>query len=196
MILLLALALSVIVALLRGGQFVHLASVSLRYGWLAILAFALQVIVIYFPERRVSGLVSLKSLIIPMTYTVILLVALFNIKAPGIYLIVLGLVLNLVAMSANGGFMPVTFEALRRAGLDHMALGMENGARVMASKDIILSREATRLWFLSDILVLGKPLPLASVFSVGDVALASGVFVLLQRTMRVRTAGSRTELHS
>jgi len=102
----------------------------------------------------------------------------------------LGLTLNILVMVANGGFMPVTLEALQRAGLAHMALGIEDGARVMASKDIILSREVTRLWYLSDILVLRRPFPWSTVFSVGDVLLMAGVFVLLQRTMRPSTLHS------
>ena len=188
MILLLAMALSVLVALLRGGRFTHLAHVSFRYGWLAILAFSMQITVIYFPEQPMDGLWSWKTLIIPISYSFILLVCLLNIRIPGIPFIALGLALNILAMSVNGGFMPVTLEALQRAGLGHMALGAENGARIMASKDIILSREATRLWFLSDVLVLGSPMPLTTVFSVGDVLLMLGAFVLLQRTMRPSTA--------
>jgi len=143
----------------------------------------MQISVIYFPDPPLDGLISWKSFIIPVSYGIILFVAILNIKMPGLIFIIFGLLLNILVISANGGFMPVTLEALSRAGLGHMALGTGNGARVMASKDVILSREATRLWFLSDILVLSKPFPLGSVFSVGDILLALGVFVLLQRTM-------------
>jgi hypothetical protein len=183
MILLLALALSMVIALLQGGKLVRLAHVPFRCGWLAILAFTMQTGVIYFPEQQAAGGISWKTLIIPVTYTIILIVTLWNIKLPGMVLIVLGLASNILVMAINGGYMPVTLEALRGAGLAHMALGVEDGARVMASKDIILSRGATRLWFLSDVLVLGRPFPWTSVFSVGDVLLASGVLVLLRRTM-------------
>jgi len=190
MILLLAMALSVAVALLRGGRLTHLARVSFRYGWLAILAFLMQTTVIYFPEQRMGEVSFLKSLVLPVSYGLILFVAVLNHKLPGMAAIMLGLTLNILVMVANGGFMPVTLEALQRAGLAHMALGIEDGARVMASKDIILSREVTRLWYLSDILVLRRPFPWSTVFSVGDVLLMAGVFVLLQRTMRPSTLHS------
>jgi hypothetical protein len=194
MILLLAMALSVVVALLRGGSFVHLARVPFRYGWLAILTLFMQSIVIYFPEAKMGQMWSWKSLLMPVSYSIILLVSILNTRLPGIPLIILGLALNILVISVNGGFMPVTIEALQRAGLGHMALGIENGARVMASKDIILSREATRLWLLSDVLVLNSPFPLATVFSVGDVLLMLGFFVLLQRTMCPSTLRSTVAL--
>ena len=63
----------------------------------------------------------------------------------------------------------------------------------MASKDIILSREATRLWFLSDVLVLGKPFPLPTVFSLGDVFLMLGACVLLQSIMLFRASQSASD---
>jgi hypothetical protein len=190
MILLLVMTLSILVALLRGGKLAHLAQVSFHYGWLAVLAFAMQITVIYFPEARMDTLHPWNAFLIPVSYGLLFLVATLNRGLPGVPFIAVGLALNIVVMGLNGGLMPVTFEALRQAGLEHMALGTANGARVMASKDIILSREATRLWFLSDVLVLGKPFPLSTVFSLGDVFLMLGACVLLQRIMLFRASQS------
>jgi hypothetical protein len=190
MILLLVMALSILLALVRGGKFAHLAHVSFHYGWLAVLAFAMQIMVIYFPEARMGTLHPWNAFLIPVSYSLLFLVAALNRGLPGVPFVAVGLALNIVVMSLNGGLMPVTFESLRKAGLEHMALGTANGARVMASKDIILSREATRLWFLSDVLVLGEPFPLPTVFSLGDVFLMLGACVLLQSIMLFRPSQS------
>lgn len=91
-----------------------------------------------------------------------------------------GLASNLVAMAANGGYMPVTPEALARAGLSQLAAQGSVGSPILGAKDILLLREETRLWWLSDILVVPGPAPLRAILSVGDVLLALGVVILLQ----------------
>jgi hypothetical protein len=64
------------------------------------------------------------------------------------------------------------------------AASAETGTRVLATKDIVLPRDETRLWFLSDIFVVLPPFPIPSVFSPGDVLIAAGMFLLVQRALR------------
>ena len=184
MILLLAVVAAVFIALLRGGRFEHLLRVPLRRGWLALVAFALQIVEIYFPLPQSQGFVSWRTFLLLFSYLLLILVVAVNRRLPGLLWIGLGLSLNLAVMLVNGGYMPITPEAVARAGLGHLTLGENPGARLLATKDILLPREATRLWFLSDILVLAPPSPLRTVFSVGDVCLALGAFIFFQRTMR------------
>jgi len=183
MILLAATVLAFVVALVRGGNIIGLASVRLRSGWLAILAFALQVLVIYFPGQGGAGQWGRQALILAGSQVLLLAVVGLNIGLPGMPLAGLGLALNLLVMAANGGYMPITAEALSRAGLGHLALSEAAGSRLMATKDILLPRAATRLFFLSDVFVIPAEWPLSSVFSIGDVVLAAGVWLFFQRTM-------------
>jgi hypothetical protein len=112
----------------------------------------------------------------------LIFVVIINHKLPGFLIIGLGLALNLLVMLVNGGFMPVTLEALEKAGLSHLALGHEANARVFSAKDVILAREETHLWMLSDIFITHWPF--AVVFSIGDVLLAIGAFLFFQRTLK------------
>jgi hypothetical protein len=94
----------------------------------------------------------------------------------------LGLLLNLTVILANGGYMPTSPEALQRGG--YVASSpIIPGTRLAKSKDIILPRAETRLWFLSDALVIPPPFPWPTVFSVGDVVIAAGTFLLVQQGM-------------
>jgi hypothetical protein len=62
--------------------------------------------------------------------------------------------------------------------------------RLYSSKNIILPAEQTRLQFLSDIFLLARPFPVPSVFSLGDVAVAAGVWALIQSAMLGRESSS------
>ena len=181
MILLIAVLVSIGVAFIRGGRFGSLSRTALRFGWLALLAFTVQAFEIYAPLLSSTGLFGSRTLILMGTYVLLVAVVLANYRTAGITLIGIGLVLNLVVMLANGGFMPIAPEALKAAGLPQLALGAEAGARVLNAKDILLPASQTRLWILSDIMVI--PPPFKSVFSVGDVSIALGAFVYFQKAM-------------
>jgi len=86
-------------------------------------------------------------------------------------------------MVANGGWMPITPEAIIKVGHAGLVPSLASGVRVPSSKNIILSPGETRLGFLSDVFVLPRPFPVPSVFSIGDVLVALGVFFLIQNAM-------------
>ena len=84
-----------------------------------------------------------------------------------------GAICNMAAIVSNGGYMPATPEAL--ASLGKTAPTIYSNSAVVASPN---------LPWLTDRFALPRWLPFANVFSVGDVLLAAGVFVLLVVVMR------------
>jgi len=187
MILVLAVAVSLGVAVLRGGRLENLATLPLRWGGIVIIAFVAQAYFIYrSPFARASGVFGIQEMVLIGAGVVVLMVVWANRHLRGIVLLGFGLLLNLTVMVANGGLMPISPEALRAVGHERAVAAVEPGAKVDDSKDVVLSRAETRLWFLSDIFVLPRPFPLPSVFSVGDVVVALGVFVTLQDGLLAR----------
>ena len=93
MILLLALLFSIAIALVRGGRFRWLAQVSLRLGWLAIAAFALQWSIIYAPLPHTEGPFAPRTLILIASYLLVLVVLVVNRRVPCVA--VMGIGLNL-----------------------------------------------------------------------------------------------------
>lgn len=184
MILIAAIFVALVVGLVRGGSLRRLADLPLRWGWLALAAFALQIYLIYFPEPVSQGLVTPRGGLMIVSYTLILAVVWRNRALPGMWVMGAGFLSNFGVMLLNGGYMPITPEALEQVGHSRRALSPEMGARVMATKDIVLPREATTLWWLSDIFVIAPPFPIPSVFSLGDALIALGAFWLLQVAMR------------
>jgi len=191
MILVVAIMLSMFVAWLQGGRLSSLGSLSLHWGGLAVAGFAVQTAFIYqTPTQKMVGRWSWQEFIFMGSYLLLLLAIWANRTTKGVWIIGLGLVLNLVVMAANGGWMPVTPEAIRAVGYTHLAPSLVSGTRVYSSKDIILLRQETRLWYLSDVFVLSRPFPIPSICSVGDMLVALGAFLLIQDGMlrhRART---------
>ena len=184
MILVAATVLSIAVALLRGGRFTSLVRMPLRWGVLAVAAFVIQALFIYqTPSRRVIGVWGWEELLFVGSHLLLLVVVWANRQLAGVKWIGLGLLLNLVVMVANGGWMPITPEAIVKVGHTSLVPSLVSGTRVYSSKNIVLSSQETRLWFLSDVFVLSRPFPVPSVFSIGDVFVALGVFLLLQGAM-------------
>jgi hypothetical protein len=181
MILLLALAFTLLVAFLRGGSLRNLADFHLEWGWLAGLALALQIGAIYWATG--NSYLYLQRGILVASGLLLLPVVWRNRRSPGLALIGLGLALNLVVMTANGGFMPITPETVARIEHQHLIVHLDGLQRMSGSKGIVLSKEETALWALSDIFIIPPPFPVASAFSLGDVLVAVGAFIFLQRAM-------------
>ncbi|MFO7173590.1 MAG: DUF5317 domain-containing protein [Bacillota bacterium] len=160
-------ALAVGVALLRGGRFPQ--ELPFRYGWLVPLALALQLAAFLFP-----GTVAARGLVLG-SYVLLCYVLIANHRYQSVRLILLGVILNGVAIAANGGRIPVDVEAARSVGLEVASL--EDGAD---AKHVALTPE-THLPFLGD--VIPVPPPVGRVFSIGDIAILVGLFLLIQDLM-------------
>src|SRR6476661_1933251 len=105
----------IVVALLRGGSLRNFAAVQLRWLPLVIAGFALQLL-IFTPFARLPlvGFATVPIYVLSMLLLVIWVVA--NWRIPGMALIATGLVLNVIAITVNGGHMPVSLESARYSG--------------------------------------------------------------------------------
>lgn len=180
-----------ILALFRGGRLSRIADHSFRLAWLIVLAFSLQ-LVLFVLEGRVEGIETWSGLIFIFSYLLLFPAVLANWKVKGMPWAGVGMFLNFVAIAANGGKMPVSTWGLRYSGQEKLLASLREGAGVMHA----LVTENTRLWFLGDVLVFPRPYPLPTVFSVGDLLLLIGLFLLVQHLMGVPIKGSRFELES
>jgi hypothetical protein len=170
----------------------QLAAIPLHWMWLALLALALQ-----WPLIRARGgdprQVVVQQALFLLSHLLLLGFVWRNRHLSGIRIVGLGVLCNLVVVALNGGFMPVAPETLLQihpgSALEHWSVGLHVGY----SKDLVLSQASTRLWVLSDILILPPPFPWPTAFSVGDLIIAMGVVVLLASSGPVlRTADAES----
>ncbi|NLS79224.1 MAG: DUF5317 domain-containing protein [Chloroflexi bacterium] len=181
MILLLALILAVIVGLVRGGSWERLGNLDIKQGGLALIAVLIQSALIYGPWLDRDSTRSIAIGLMLLSYLPLIVFVALNRRLAGLKVAGLGLLMNLAVIAANGGYMPTSPEALQRLGYEPGSIVV--GQRFARSKDMVLERQDTRLWCLSDILVTPAFLPWRFVYSLGDVVLAGGAFILVQKAM-------------
>ena len=160
-------------ALSRFGFRLWFPMVVIRLGPLAFMGLALQLLAIFGPLG--SNDIPRRILLVG-SYPLLLVFVLANLRRPGLMLIGVGLLLNFVAIVSNGGLMPVSPDTLERIGQPPEELSL--GEWVSGSKDVLLAREDTHLWFLTDTLTWKNPTAI-SAFSVGDLVIAVGLVVIL-----------------
>jgi hypothetical protein len=173
------LLIAVAVSYLRGGRLGRLAQAPLRWSWLLLLGLLLQLAVDLAVGRGVLADASLAGWSLLFASQLLVLAwVLRNWHLPGMLLVGLGLLMNVVVVAANGA-MPVDPEAIVALGGDPAAL--EPGKHTLLT-------EETRLSWLADIWALP---PLRSIISVGDVVLAAGLLPLVHALMSYRPAEER-----
>jgi len=173
---------------LVGGRVSNLASVNVKWGWLAPLAFLMQAYLIFFPATRADGLLSARSSLLTASHILLLAVIWRNRHLGGVKLIGLGLLLNFLVMVVNGGFMPITPETLVQIGYDGNVSQLETGYIVGRTKNVVVEPGEATLWFLSDIMVMPRPFPIPTALSVGDLLIVMGVFFFLRDAMFLHRA--------
>lgn len=194
MILAVAVVLGLLVSLARykTKALDRIAALPLRSAWLALLALVLQYPLLLAPFGETQQ-VLLHQILFLVSHLLLLAFVWLNRSMFGIQIVCLGVVLNLAAILANGGFMPVSPEVLVRinpgTSLEQFPAGLHYGY----SKGIILARQETNLWLLSDVLVLPPPFPWPTAFSLGDIFLALGVGVLLQGPRNLVSLAARNQ---
>lgn len=173
---------AVLVGLARGGRLRHLGDVRLRRPWLVAAAVAAQVLLLPLALWGASGQAA-APVLLGASQLALLAFLWANRTLPGVPIVFLGLLLNALVMTANGG-MPVSREAL--AAVEGIAA--DQVVTFTPAKHQLLE-PGDPLPLLADVL----PIPvLRTVVSVGDIVLAGGVGVLVSNLMRPRRARTAT----
>jgi uncharacterized protein DUF5317 len=170
MFMLYALPLGVAAGWLMGGNLARLGGITIRWAPLALLGLLAQVVLFFGPVAERVG--SLGMPIYIGSTALVLLVVIRNLQLPGMIAVAAGASSNLVAIVANGGYMPASPGAMAFLGKSVNA-GYSNSAIV----------ERPTLWPLTDIFALPPFLPFANVFSIGDVLIGVGVAVVITAAM-------------
>lgn len=173
------LVIAVIVARLRGGRVQRLAEVPWRHLELILAAFAIQLGLAGASHGGWIALAPLAPWLHLGSYGLLFAGIWANRWLRGMGLVGLGALANFIVIAANGGRMPVSAEGLAALG------GTRTAAFLAGTGDHIhgLQTAATRLAFLGDVIHFPPQIPLPVLFSPGDVAIAAGLFAVVQGVM-------------
>ncbi len=178
MVLLWAILLGLLIGLVRHRGLSHLAELKLRAGWLVLLAMLTQILILPLGQGA-KPLISWGMEYLHIgSYLLLLLFVAINYREKALWLMALGMLSNFIVITANGGHMPASLEALRAAG---RTATVERLLTEGVSGNVVLMSTQTKLNFLGDIFWLPSWVPFANAFSIGDLLLALGVIWILGR---------------
>jgi len=177
MFILYALVIAVPLAFLLGGRAAGLADLRIRWPWAISAGLVTQVVLFSSPLVHVVG--TWGPVVYVLSTAVVIAAIAVNWRITGMPIVVLGAMSNLVAIVANGGYMPADPGAM--ASLGRLAIdGYSNSA--------ILADPALKP--LTDVFALPTWLPLTNVFSIGDVLIGVGVATVIIAAMRTMPTSS------
>jgi uncharacterized protein DUF5317 len=165
-----AVPVGLLAGLLLGGRVGNLAGLRIRWAWLAVAGFVVQLLIYTMAVGNLLG--DAVPPVYVLSNVAVLAAVLRNLALPGMAVIAAGAVCNLAAIVANGGFMPADPGALAMAGVDTSG----------PTNSIVVADPALRL--LTDIFAIPAAIPLANVFSIGDVLIGIGVATVIALAMR------------
>jgi hypothetical protein len=169
--------------LLLRGRLAGVGEIELRWSWLIALGLFVQLIL--FSDFVAARVGVLGPSIYVISSMVVLIAVLRNADVPGMAIVAAGAAANQLAIVANGGFMPAGADAL--AAQQRHAEGLYSNSAAIANPAFP---------YLTDIFAMPTWLPMANIFSVGDVLIGVGVIVAIVVAMRrpARAAGAPGKL--
>ncbi len=194
MLLALPVAFGLLIGKISGGSFRVLANAPLRGAWLFLIGFAIQV-ALYNPGTaraawdirygHVLYVISLLLLLLGLT------VNLRRLRWP-VFVLATGAALNFLVIAANGGAMPVDAHQLVKTESPALIRSIRNHHY---ASNVAPAGRQTRLAILDDHIRIPSPL-FGSVFSIGDLFIGIGGFLLIVSEMHRQPAEDRSRRHS
>jgi hypothetical protein len=162
-----------ILGFLTGGSAARLGALRLTWAPLIVLGMAVQLALFSSPLGNAIG--DAAPVVYVLSNITVLVAVAANLAVPGLALVLAGGASNLLAIVANGGYMPVSPGALEAMG----RLPKE-GYSNSAPLDVVA------LGPLTDVFTMPAWVPMANVFSVGDVLIGVGVAIAVVAAMHGR----------
>jgi hypothetical protein len=166
--------------LILGGRPAGLAAIQFRFAWLIGLGFAIQMLLFSTPLTERVGAFGAPLYVLSTGLVFVGLLA--NLRIRGLQIVTIGAACNLIAIVANGGYMPASPAALAAAGM--LPKSGYSNSTVVADP---------ALAGLTDIYALPPWLPFANVYSIGDILISVGIIVVFVVAMRDRTSDQQLD---
>jgi MFS family permease len=178
--------LGLIAGLLAGGSIANLASIRLRWVALLLVAVIVRFLTELGLEARIDTVQALRLPLFGLAFGVLLVGLWVNRSHAGLTLAFIGILLNTIAILANGGYMPIWKLSFIAAGFDPNTVFSPFSFHRMLDNTTLNADFLLRAGPLGDILPIPIPV-IRNVASIGDVFLSAGLgFFLFASVLRSR----------
>lgn len=167
---------SVILVFLRKRSLKKLKNVNIKGWYILFISAGVQVLISLSIKYNMLDNFVIKNFkyLIILSYLFLIITIIMNIEKRYMKLFLIGILLNLVVISANEGKMPVSIDGVKGIN-EETTLPY----REFDIKHIGIDSN-TKFKYLSDIILIPKPYPLPKVISIGDIFLMLGIFIFFQ----------------
>jgi hypothetical protein len=163
----------VILGFLTGGSATRLG--ELRFAWAPLIVIGLAGQVLLFSTPVGDALGPAAPVLYVASNVAVLIAVWRNLTIPGMPAVLVGGAVNLLAICANGGYMPVSPGALEAMG----RLPREGYTNSKLVDGVVLAP-------FTDLFAMPAWLPVANVFSIGDVLIGIGAAIAIVAAMHGR----------
>ena len=177
MFILYAVPVGLLLGWLLGGRMARLEEVRLR--WAAVAVSGLVVQLALFSGPVVERIGAAGTPVYVGSTALVLAALLRNVRVPGLAVVAVGALSNLAAIVANGGSMPASPAALAALG---KTIGSEYSNSVLGTDPALEP--------LTDVFAMPGWMPMANVFSIGDVLIGVGIAIAIAVAMRGGASGN------
>lgn len=164
---------AILVGLLTGGSAARLGALRVSWAPLIVLGMVVQLLLFSSPVGNALGDAAPAAYV--LSNVAVLAAVAANLAIPGLPLVLAGGTSNLLAIVANGGYMPVSASTLAAMGR-LPKVDYSNSA----------PREVVALAPLTDMFAMPAWIPLANVFSIGDLLIGVGAAIAVVAAMHGR----------
>lgn len=173
-----AIAIGLIVGIVRNGRVRNLLEIEMKGVSLVVAAIILQML-----PSVLSPFINAESWLtfLPFAgYLVMMAAVIMNRKHKGFKIVFLGALFNMGVMLFSGFKMPVTENALLKAGLGSLLETIQDGSVI--NYVLVTSNDGVR-YFLGKLIALPPVYPLTRLFSVGDLIIGIGLAYFIQDSL-------------
>jgi hypothetical protein len=162
-----------VIGLVTGGSAMRLG--ELRFRWAPLIALGMAVQLALFSSPAGDALGPAAPLVYVLSNLAVLFAVWRNLAIPGLVLVLVGGTANLVAIAVNGGYMPVSPAALSAMGW----LPRHGYSNSRLVETVVLAP-------LTDVFAMPAWMPVANVFSIGDLLIGIGACIAVVAAMHGR----------
>lgn len=173
-----ALLLGILIGIIKKGRLSNLSELQIR-GWvLVVLGAFIQFVPIVLNKFE---LIPSYHVFFPFAALIVMIgVMMINLDKHGIWLIMIGGILNTIAIGMNNFKMPIDLNGLKYAGLDAVAETIVDGS-VINYIDVATVTNFSK--YLGKIIAVPSIYPFAKVLSAGDMIMMVGLVLLIAGQM-------------